>query len=43
MARDSGAVLTQLNVDGGMTANELMMQRQADLLGIDVGTDMAED
>merc|ERR1712146_95509 len=31
-----GLTLTQLNVDGGMTANNLLMQMQADLLGVDV-------
>eukprot|EP00730_Choanoeca_flexa_P000602 TRINITY_DN10263_c0_g3_i1.p1 TRINITY_DN10263_c0_g3~~TRINITY_DN10263_c0_g3_i1.p1 ORF type:complete len:581 (+),score=87.55 TRINITY_DN10263_c0_g3_i1:1-1743(+) len=36
MAKDSGSVLQQLHVDGGMTANKLMMQMQADLLGVDV-------
>ncbi len=36
MAADSGVPLTSLKVDGGMVANELLMQIQADLLGVDV-------
>jgi glycerol kinase len=36
MAADSGVTLTELRVDGGMTANELLMQIQADVLGVDV-------
>ena len=35
MARDSGMALTELRVDGGMVVNELLMQFQADILGID--------
>ena len=37
MNRDSGMTLTSLKVDGGMTSNNLLMQLQADLVGIDVG------
>jgi hypothetical protein len=37
MNQDSGIPLTSLKVDGGMTANSLLMQIQADLLGIPVG------
>ena len=37
MNRDSGMTLMSLKVDGGMTANNLLMQLQADLIGIDVG------
>jgi len=37
MNKDSGLPLTQLRVDGGMTANTLLMQLQADLIGISVG------
>jgi len=33
---DSGVPLTELKVDGGMTANHLLMQFQADLLGVPV-------
>jgi len=33
---DTGRPLTDLRVDGGMTANELLMQFQADLLGVPV-------
>jgi glycerol kinase len=36
MAKDSGVELTELRVDGGMTGNTLLMQFQADLLGVDV-------
>ncbi|MCR2813665.1 glycerol kinase GlpK [Microbacterium sp. zg.Y1090] len=33
---DTGAPLTELRVDGGMTRNDLLMQFQADILGIPV-------
>jgi glycerol kinase len=36
MVADSGVALTELRVDGGMTANDALMQFQADLLGVDV-------
>jgi len=36
MVADSGVALTELRVDGGMTANETLMQFQADILGVDV-------
>ena len=36
MNADSGVVLEELKVDGGMVGNELLMQFQADLLGVDV-------
>jgi glycerol kinase len=36
MAADAGVPLTALKVDGGMTANELLMQFQADILGVPV-------
>ncbi|TCO65585.1 glycerol kinase GlpK [Actinocrispum wychmicini] len=36
MNADSGVPLTALKVDGGMVANELLMQFQADLLGVPV-------
>jgi glycerol kinase len=36
MAADSAVPLTRLKVDGGMTANALLMQFQADLLGVPV-------
>jgi glycerol kinase len=36
MERDSGAPITELRVDGGACANNLLMQFQADLLGIPV-------
>lgn len=35
MAGDLGTPLAELRVDGGAAANNLLMQRQADLLGID--------
>lgn len=38
MVADSGAPMTELRVDGGMVRNELLMQFQADVLGIDVVT-----
>ncbi len=34
MARDSGVKLGALKVDGGMVYNELLMQFQADILGV---------
>ncbi|MGC5616447.1 glycerol kinase GlpK [Georgenia sp. Z1491] len=36
MNADSGAELAELKVDGGMVANETLMQFQADILGVDV-------
>ena len=36
MEKDSGVALKSLKVDGGMVANELLMQFQADLLGVPV-------
>ena len=36
MRADSGVDLTELKVDGGMTSNELLMQFQADVLGVPV-------
>ncbi len=36
MDADSGVPLTELRVDGGMVANEMLMQFQADVLGVDV-------
>jgi len=36
MAGDAGAPITELRVDGGACANNLLMQFQADLLGIPV-------
>jgi glycerol kinase len=36
MEKDSGVHLEVLKVDGGITANELCMQIQADVLGVDV-------
>ncbi len=36
MEKDSGVALTALKVDGGMVANELLMQFQADILGVPV-------
>lgn len=36
MNKDSGVALTSLKVDGGMVYNDLLMQFQADLLGVPV-------
>ncbi|GAA2097926.1 glycerol kinase GlpK [Streptomyces albiaxialis] len=36
MYQDSGVRITTLKVDGGMTANGLLMQHQADVLGVPV-------
>lgn len=36
MAKDAGKSLESLRVDGAMVANDLLMQMQADFLGIDV-------
>jgi glycerol kinase len=36
MRADSGVELTELKVDGGMVVNELLMQFQADILGVPV-------
>jgi len=36
MSRDSGIALTELRVDGGASRNDLLMQMQADLLGVPV-------
>ena len=36
MQRDVGLPIEELRVDGGMVANELLMQFQADLLGVPV-------
>ena len=36
MQRDAGMVLTELRVDGGACADDLLMQCQADLLGVPV-------
>jgi glycerol kinase len=36
MVQDSGAPLQELKVDGGATANALLMQLQADILGVPV-------
>ena len=36
MRKDLGAPLAQVRVDGGASANNLLMQRQADLLGVPI-------
>jgi glycerol kinase len=36
MQKDAGITLTELRVDGGATANDLLMQFQADVLGVPV-------
>jgi glycerol kinase len=38
MEQDSGVALDVLRVDGGVTANDLCMQLQADILGVPVST-----
>ena len=37
MNQDSELPLVSLKVDGGMTANRLLLQLQADILGIPIG------
>lgn len=37
MNKDSGVPMKALKVDGGMSVNNLLLQLQADLLGIAVG------
>lgn len=37
MQKDSGIVLNKLQVDGGMTSNNTLLQLQADLAGVPVG------
>lgn len=36
MNKDSGLPMIQLRVDGGMTANSLLLQLQSDLVGLNV-------
>ena len=36
MGKDVGSPLARLRVDGGMSANDLLMQMQADVLGVAV-------
>lgn len=36
MTKDCNFHLTELNVDGGMTANKLLLQLQSDLVGLEV-------
>lgn len=36
MSKDCGTSLLKLKVDGGMTSNHILLQMQADLVGIDV-------
>ena len=36
MAKDTGIAVTELRTDGGMVVNELLMQFQADILGVPV-------
>src|SRR5205807_10111293 len=36
MQKDAGERLTELRVDGGASANDLLMQFQADILGVPV-------
>lgn len=37
MQKDSGITLSKLQVDGGMTCNNILMQLQADIAGVPVG------
>ena len=37
MNKDSGISLKELQVSGGMTRNKLLLQMQADILGIPIG------
>jgi glycerol kinase len=37
MNKDSGIKLKELQVSGGMTKNKLLLQMQADILGIPIG------
>jgi glycerol kinase len=36
MIADSGVPMTEMRVDGGITANSLCMQMQADVMGLDI-------
>jgi glycerol kinase len=36
MTRDAGAAMSELRVDGGMVVNEVLMQFQADILGLPI-------
>jgi glycerol kinase len=36
MVADSGVPMVEMRVDGGITANSLCMQMQADIMGIDI-------
>ena len=36
MVADSGVAMKEMRVDGGITANSLCMQMQADIMGIDI-------
>ena len=42
MNADSGIPLKELLVNGGMTANNLLMQLQADIIGLPTGKDTTE-
>lgn len=37
MQKDSGITVNKLQVDGGMTGNNILMQLQADIAGVPVG------
>jgi glycerol kinase len=43
MRQDSGVALDVLRVDGGVTANELCMEMQADILGVPVSKPMVAE
>lgn len=40
MQKDSGIVLNKLQVDGGMTGNNTLLQLQADIAGVPVGKEV---
>ncbi|MEG2923157.1 MAG: glycerol kinase GlpK [Oscillospiraceae bacterium] len=43
MQKDAGACITELKVDGGASANELLMQFQADITGVSVRRPMIRE
>ncbi len=43
MKEDTGAPLAELRVDGGATSNDLLMQFQADILGIPIVRPMVRE
>ena len=43
MAQETGVALTTMRVDGGITANNLCMQLQADILGIEISRPVVKE